>query len=259
MRSQMWWRMPVLATLSSLLSYVPLHAGDLLGMNDQVELLVILRDASTRNLVKDAKLTVAAAELNSTTYHGSSGCESATEGIFRVWLSRGKFRLLLSAKGYHPVMVDEGVVLTGNSGMTGSGTGGDELRFVARAFIYTVRMESRQGQPAKWRIQKFLSDTVYYREPETPPEPVGGMRTLKRKVANLLPAGSPGGPSMFVAVTSIEKDGHVSNVDMTLDVPPRVRKAIAEAVGSTPFTPAKILGTPVKSRVFIPFELSMVW
>jgi hypothetical protein len=241
---------------------VAVHAQPYGQMGDMEQFLVIVKDASSGNLVLNSNLTVTRADLKSNEYHLSLACDPPNDGIFRLHLSRGKFRFLFSAKGYHPLMVDECVIQTCKS-VEGGGfsTGGDALRFFDKTIIYTVKLEPRNGQPAKWRTQPFLSDSVYYHEPEIPPEPIGGLETLKRKVAMSLPAGSPrsGGASWVSAVTSIEKDGRVSDVDMSGDVPQRVQKEIATAIRSTRFNPAKILGIPVRSKVHIPFELSLVW
>lgn len=239
------------------------HPQSVVGIHQQdVErFLVLIKNASTRRLVNDANISV---RMYTTDGKNRAGGVSGhtDDGMVLVGLGGGKHQIVFEAEGYHPLMVKdcsilskvyEGAVIT---------FGGNELRFVGNSFVYTVLLEARNGKPAQWRFKRFLSDSVYYREPQVPPELVGGVEGLKARLRPDMLGGVPRTDrqvSSVGATVFIAKNGKVDSVDVYGPAPRHVLGRIADVIKKSRFTEARILGNPVRSMVFIPFEFALVW
>jgi hypothetical protein len=223
--------------------------------------IVLIRDASTKSLIKEADISVRSYSVDGKIREG--GVMGHTyDGIVQLGLGGGRHQLAFEAKGYHPMMVKDCIVRStdydGNSIQFGAGG----LRFIGKTFLYTVFLESCNGRSPRWRFQPFLSDTIYYSEPQVPPELVGGVKSLKEQLGAEALGGSPrtdGGVGAVTATTFIGSDGQVTDVDVYGEAPRTVLDKVSKAIRNTQFTPAMILGNAVRSRVFIPFEFALTW
>lgn len=239
------------------------HAQQLLRtVNPGLEnFVVLIRDASNKSLIKEADLSVRSYSVDGK-IRGGGVMGHTDDGIVQFGLGGGRHQLAFEAKGYHPLMVKDCVVRTtdydGNS-ITFRSHG---LHFLGPVFLYTVFLEPCKGTSPRWRFQPFLSDTMYYSEPQVPPELVGGAQSLKEQLGPEVLDGSPrtdGGVGAVTATTFIGSDGQVKTVDVYGEAPRTVLDKVSKAIRNTRFTPAMILGNPVRSRVFIPFEFALTW
>ena len=95
-----------------------------------------------------------------------------------------------------------------------------------------------------------------------PPQLLGGVEGLKARLQPDMLGGVPRTDrqvSSVGATVFIAKNGKVDSVDVYGPAPRYVLGRIADVIKKSRFTPAKMLGNPVRSMVFIPFEFALVW
>ena len=214
-------------------------------------LIVVVRDAKTRQILMDPRVDLEGGH-GSATFWG--------DGICRVELGGGTYRMKVVADGYI-TRVYEGIrVEKGPSVIGVSGCGGEELQgFVGTTIVVGVLLEPNEGGKTAEQIRQLISDTVFYYRPEIPPEPQGGMDALKKKInlKSYLVKSTPGQKTRIVhatAQTMIDKQGKVISVEMYGEARVEVAAAISKAIYDMTFKPGTMLGKPVCSQVSIPFE-----
>jgi hypothetical protein len=215
------------------------------------QLIVVVRDAKTRQILVDPRVDLEDA-------HGSASFWG--DGICRVELAGGTYRMKVVADGYITRVYDN-IRLEGGASRIGvSGCSGEELQgFFGTTIVVGVLLEPNDGKRTAEQTRELVSDTVFYFRPEIPPEPQGGMDALKKKI-NLKPylvKNAPGQKTRIVHATAhamINKSGKVISVEMYGEAQGEVATTISKAVYDMTFKPGMMLGKSVCSQVSIPFE-----
>ena len=256
-RFRLWVITPIILTYASFDAY-----GQTGAMRSEFEYLYVLfRDASTKKLVADVDISSRRYTMDGKERAGGASGHT-DDGTVQLGLGSGKYQFVIQAEGYHPLVLKECVNRSSKAEGISISLSTNPLRFFEKVFLYTVYLEPCQGRDPQWRFQSFLSDSIYYNEPQAVPEPIGGVQALKKRIGPSILGGrfrNDGSASMAWACTSIEKDGRVSHVEMSGQVPRRILEKIADGVKETRFKPAMILGNPVRSKVWIPFEIALKW
>jgi hypothetical protein len=223
--------------------------------------IVFIRDAKDNSLIRDVEVNPRAFTPDGK--ERTSGASGHTDdGMILIGLGEGRYQLVFQAEGYHPLMVKDCIVRTRSAYGMMVAFAFHELAYQGEIFTYSVYLDRTEGRKPQWRFQQFLSDTTYYAMPETLPQLLGGERSLKDKLTPEGLRGEPNARAAFSSVTSmvwLEKDGSIGKLEVYGDAPKSVQKKVEDAVRTLRFTPAKILGNPVRSRVCIPFEFALDW
>ncbi len=226
------------------------------------KLIVFMRDAKDSTLLhKEIKVEPRAftqdGERTNTVLTGTTD-----DGVIIIGLGGGTYDLAFEAEGYHPLLV-KGCNVRSTSAYGSMVTFAHwELAFRGTVFTYTVFLVRAEGRKPEWRSQPFLSDTTYYQMPETLPQLLGGERALKDKLSPERLGGertSGAHRSSVSAILWLERDGSIGKIETRGTAPTSVQKQIEQAVRSVRFTPAKILGNPVRSMLYMPFEFALDW
>jgi hypothetical protein len=229
----------------------------------RTQMVVIVRDAETKQILTDPRIDVESMNKNSTDYGGSSGSFWG-DGIGRIALGKGTYRLRVVADGYKTEIRENIEIKNGLPGVLLVGCGGEEPQgFDGTTLIVSFSLEPLGGRRLSDHTRPFLSDTTFYSWPEAPPVPKGGMTSLKKRIdlsqyrTPSEPHNKPRGIPVFAHVF-IDKTGKVVRVNMQGEIQAAVREIITNAIYASPFIAAKILDTPVCSQVYIPFDLGLV-
>jgi hypothetical protein len=223
--------------------------------------MIFVRDAADSALIKDVEVNPRSYTLDGKERAGGA-IGHTSDGMIRVGLGEGKHELVFQAKGYHPLMIKDCFVRSTKHGGNMIAVGLYDLAYIGDTFTYTVYLERARGQTPHWRFRNFLSDTIYYHMPQVLPQLVGGEQSLKRQLTPTTLKGHPNGGKSVSSVSStvfIEKDGSVGKVEVFGDGPTSMHRVVEQAIRRVRFTPAMILGNPVRSMVFVPFEFALDW
>jgi hypothetical protein len=228
----------------------------------KTQIVVIVRDAETKQILTDPRVDIERRNDVSTGYGWSSGSFWG-DGICRIALGKGIYRLRVVADGYKTEIRENVEIKTGTPGSLVSGCGHEDPQgFVVTTVIVGFMIEPTGGRRLSDQTRQFLSDTTFYSWPEVPPEPKGGMESLKKRIdlsqyrtVNESKEKRRGIP--VFAHVFIDKTGKVVRVNLQGEMQSAVRDIIANAIYAAPFIPAKILDAPVCSQVYIPFDLGL--
>jgi hypothetical protein len=225
--------------------------------NARVQFLVTARDESTREPIANFSLQADPQD------NQSNGGVVSGSGILRVSLSGGRFALLVSAKGYLTEVL-EGIDIAGKR--TGGGVSTYPINDLDTFSGTTIglNISLRRLDPninRKTRRRPFLSDTTFHDITSPAPELVGGSTPLLNRIRNASSSILSGSDSAIAAKTwctvYINKMGNVVRVEIGNKGRYDVDKLIIDALYQTRFSPGKILGKPVNSKIMIPLELTL--
>ena len=228
----------------------------------KTQIVVIVRDADTKQILTDPRIDIERRNDISTGYGWSSGSFWG-DGICRIALGKGIYRLRVVADGYKTEIRENVEVKRGTPGSLISGCGHEEPQgFVGTTVILGFLLKPIGGRGSSDETRQFLSDTTFYSWPEVPPELKGGIESLKKRI-DLSQYRTPNeskekrrGIPVFAHVF-IDKTGKVVRVNLQGEIQAAVREIITNAIYASPFIAAKILDTPVCSQVYIPFDLGL--
>ena len=228
----------------------------------RTQLIVIVRDARTNEILADPRIDIERMKDNSTDYQYAS--EFWGDAICQIVLGKGTYRLRVVADGYMTRIVDNIHILAGDPGAIPSSCGGAQpLSFFGTTVVLGVLLEPKEGAKAGDQVRPFLCDTTFYYQPEVPAQPSGGIEALKKKIdlSAYVSTSTPDRnrrPVRAFAHTFIDRNGKVLRVEMVGEgVQQEIGALISNAIYNTKFTPARMLGMAVSSQVYIPFELNL--
>jgi hypothetical protein len=228
----------------------------------KTQIVVIVRDAETKQILTDPRIDIERMNDKSTGYGWSSGSFWG-DGICRIGLGKGTYRLRVVSDGYKTDVRENVEVKNGIPGSLISGCGGEEPQgFVGTTLIMSFLLEPNNGRRLSDRTRPFLSDTTFYSWPEVPPEPKGGMDALRKRIDLSSYRTTIGSKEKQRAIpvfahVFIDKTGKVVRVNLQGEIQAAVREIITNAIYASPFIAAKILDSPVCSQVYIPFDLGL--
>ena len=228
----------------------------------KTQIVVVVRDAITKQILTDPRIDVERINDKSTGY-GWSSSSFWGDGICRVALGKGTYRLRVVADGYKTQIRENLEIKTGTPGSLIAGCGhGEPQGFVGTTVIIGFMLEPTEGRRLSDDTQLFLSDTTFYSWPEVPPEPKGGMDVLRKRIdltpyrTTIVTKEKRRAIPVFAHVF-IDRVGKVVRVHLQGEIQSGIREIIAKAIYDAPFTPARMFDAPVCSQVYIPFDLDL--
>jgi hypothetical protein len=223
--------------------------------------IIFVRDAKEKTLIRGVDVNPRSFDFDGKQRNWEA-MGYTDDGTIQIGLGEGRHQLVFQADGYHPLMVQDCVIRTKTPPASLVAVGMWELAYLGDTFTYTVFMERTEGRSPRLRYQQFLSDTTYYSMPQVLPQLIGGEQSLKGQLA---PDGLNGTPNVSASVSHvdalvcIEKDGRIGRLEVSGDAPKTVQKKVEQAIRNVRFTPGLILGNPVRSRLYIPFQFALDW
>lgn len=103
----------------------------------------------------------------------------------------------------------------------------------------------------------IIEDEPFYEWADTLPEPIGGLKTLQKKVVYTEIARLAGIEGQVLIEAWIDKEGNVSNAFIVRDIGGGLGDSALDAVLSTKFRPGKQRGIPVNVKVKIPIKFAL--
>jgi TonB family protein len=221
------------------------------------QFLMIVRDDDTKNLMENYTLSLDRAEDKGQRYREELRCSDMN--IVLVTLKQGSWRFRVYADGYDQEVID-GVEMTGGGTASQSTYAWETVdSFTGTTVAVPVYLKKSENGKTRINVRPFLNDTIFYSRADVPPEPIGGIDALRKRILSLdlskNRAVRIAGTVSLVAY--INKSGEVVRVDVTQRVDPQLDGAVVESIRRAQFTPAKILGTPVSSRLAMSLEFDL--
>jgi hypothetical protein len=222
----------------------------------------VVREQDSRELINSATVFVSwGQDKGWRGMGGESGCVLAS-------LGKGTYDFIVSAKGYDTVVYRSVEVPTGGAGELGIAGISKVEAFTGPTVVLGAKLKKSAGASPALREVSLVTDTEYYWRTDTPPSPVGGTNSILKKIDLSKLNVHPDSTLKVYVQTGVFIDalGHpvrvgVDEGDLPQSLEASTRQALSqmvrEAISSTEFTPARLLGQPVKSHLYIPFEFEL--
>jgi len=222
------------------------------------QFVVIARDDQTKNIIEDFTLSLDEAGADGRTYAEALRCSNM--GIVRVLLSRGLWRFRIYGDGYDEEIIDSIRIKDGAVASVQSTYGWGQIEsFKGTTIAVPVNLKRTQDGQKHTTVRPFLSDTTFYDQADTPPEPIGGIEAIRKKIRSEALARKGMAPihGTFTVVAYINKVGDIVRSDVIQHLEPGVDDFIVQVIRNSKFKPAQILGTTVSSRLSLSFNFKL--
>lgn len=111
--------------------------------------------------------------------------------------------------------------------------------------------------PAQAQDKTKVNPADYLETVDTPPEIVGGMKALFEKIVYPSEAKEAGIEGMVILRLLVGTDGKVDDIAVEKSVSELLSTAAIEAVKGITFTPGKVNGKAVKTKVMLPVKFKL--
>ena len=249
---KVWFVVAVVLTASGARSQPSLESQ---GARSQF--VVIVRDDQTKNLIEDFTLSLDEAGADGRTYEEALRCSDMS--IVRVLMSQGLWRIRVYGEGYDEEIIDNIRIKDGEVAQQSTYGWGQIQSFKGTTIAVPVNLKRTQNGQKHTTVHPFLSDTTFYDQADTPPEPIGGIEAIRRKIRSKALARKGLAPihGTFTIVAYINRVGSIVRSDVIQHLEPIVDDFIVQVIRSSKFKPAQILDTPVSSRLSLSFDFKL--
>lgn len=110
---------------------------------------------------------------------------------------------------------------------------------------------------AQEAVKAKVNPADYLEEVETPPEIVGGLKALSKKIVYPEQAAKSGTEGTVIVRALIGTDGKVDDVAVEKSNSDLLSEAAMKAVAAVEFTPGKVGGKAVKTKVMVPVKFRL--